>query len=118
MIDEDDKTVCLICRDNIIRDQEYAIINKEGENNYKYHPECLYKWIAQSRKGIVTRQKVYDYDIFFGDKFIENIDVRYCYTEPSKLCIIMQTIVFVCLLLLGIIIALVCIVLLVLVIIL
>lgn len=52
---------CLICLD-LIQD-DYAVVNNEHERGI-YHIHCLEKWLKDSTRGVLSREKPKSYIVF------------------------------------------------------
>lgn len=77
-----DEEECIICY-NTILSEEYAIINTIGENNNKYHVECIQDWVKtrKSDMGILTLYPVTSYTIYKDDEPQINIPIYSPYEE-------------------------------------
>lgn len=73
---DDDVPSCIICYYKIREDQPYAIMKDDIEANKKYHVECLERWLAQSKKGILTRNSVDSYSIYQSGQLISEETFR------------------------------------------
>lgn len=55
---------CVLCSEEI-EPNRYAVI--ESDSSLKYHPTCLHKWFSKTDIGMISRQRVKEYNIYNGD---------------------------------------------------
>jgi len=62
-----DDDECVICFEEIGKNDVYAMIDREGETG-KYHVKCIENWLKTSTNGILIQSPIEKVNLYFEDK--------------------------------------------------
>lgn len=62
---------CIICFENVDKNEPYVIINNESDKNLRFHGECIKKWLDKSNKCMFSDEPIKSYSVYCNDEIIE-----------------------------------------------
>lgn len=62
---------CVICLENIDKNEPYVIIDNECDKNLKFHGQCIKKWLDKNNKCMFSDEPIKSYSVYCNDEIIE-----------------------------------------------